>query len=296
MDARLRLTFNVDVNFLDSQEVLSIPVKSRDAAVLLWLKVGCWSRRKNTDGHVSGAELKEMEANPNLVRLLIRSTLWELDPATPPDAVERLNTATRRYSGALVPSIIVANWPKWQITSDDIERIRKADRKRQQRARNAVKTAATSTGADTSRRDTGVTANNGHGVTSADQLIVSRRDMDARHAVTLSSSNREYSGKELTQEPQAVDTAPLPCFPDHCQKHRHDPDPPSCGGCRRTREENQHDADATAHLEVVAAANVRQREMRRRRDCWDCDDEGWLFGEDGLVIDPACRCTHPGVP
>lgn len=294
MDARQRMTFNVDVNFLDSQEVLSIPAKSRHAAILLWLKVGCWSRRKNTDGHVSGDELRELEANPNLVRLLIRSTLWKLDPATPPDAVNRLQDATRRFAGVLVPSIIVANWQKWQITSGDIERTRAGDRKRQRRARNAAKTTVTGTDADASRRDNGVTANNGHGVTPTDQLTTSQRDTDARHGVTLSSSNREYSGKELTQVPQAVADA-LP-FLDHCSEHRYTEHPPKCGACRETREQNERVANDRANVEAVKAVDARLRSKQRRADCWDCDDEGWMYGDDGLVMDPACRCTHPEVP
>lgn len=298
MDARQRMTFNVDVNFLDSPEVLSIPAKSRDAAVLLWLRVGCWSRRKNTDGHVSSDELRDLKARPNLVRLLIRSTLWQYDPAVPEDVRSDFELISKRFPQRFAPSIIVSNWSKWQMTADDIERIRKGDRTRKQRARDAAKAAATGADGEPSRRDTTV-ADNGH------NGHVTRDIDDPANLVTagLASTSRRDSKKVVTEGSSvrssgAVGSVPdaAPSFLDHCDEHRHDPDPPKCPKCRRTREQNTAAAERAAAVEAVKLVDARLRENARRAACLDCDEHGWLYGDDQLVLDPACRCTHPDIP
>ncbi|WP_018599659.1 hypothetical protein [Mycobacterium sp. 155] len=96
--------------------------------------------------------------------------------------------------------------------------------------------------------------------------------------------------------------------PLECQTHRRwaiDRKRPSCHTCGNVRRANQaaHDEWRMRQLRSqfgadVAAEAARDREHRaaelqRRRDCPDCDDAGWLLGDDGLPTDDAIRCTHP---
>ncbi|TDH44773.1 hypothetical protein E2F47_27800 [Mycobacterium eburneum] len=54
-----------------------------------------------------------------------------------------------------------------------------------------------------------------------------------------------------------------------------------------------------ADIVNIAKRIAGQRQSTRRADivaaCRDCDECGWLLGPDRAVIDPAQRCTHPGV-
>lgn len=278
--------FNVDLGFSDSKEVMSIPARYRAAAVGVWTLCGSWAAFKMTDGHVPPDVLKANGCTPTLRRWLITSTLW-----APADD----------------GGIWFTNWPKWQRTRAEIEEYRRAERDRKRRSRGGH--------ADGTR-----TPRNGHAPDHADAADAPRNDdyapmtgenhslsgwTSAGLAQPVRPEPRNLSPKPFSQElskglslvPQAVADATLQCFPDHCSKHRHDPDPPPCGACRQVREQNRAAAERRAAVEAVKAVDAKARERQRRADCWDCDDYGQieLYGDDGESIGVR-NCHHPDVP
>lgn len=109
--------FFVDDAFHDSKEVMSIPARSRNAAIGLWTRCGAWSAANLTDGLIPADVLRAHAGRSAhaLVEHLVESTLWE-----------------REEGGA----VRFRNWSKWQRTARQVRvyREKQAEKKRQQRA------------------------------------------------------------------------------------------------------------------------------------------------------------------
>ena len=249
--------FNVDLGFSDSKEVDSIPPRLRLAAVGAWTLCGCWSASKRTDGYVPPATLKRLGVTSKVVDALVASTLWE--PAED-------------------GGIRFTRWAKWQRTKDEIDAFNQSEAKRKKAARDAAKEAA-----------------------SSDDIEASGRTSDGRsHDVRPDVADPELRVSSsllgLSRELSAVgsgDSPPPPIsFPDHCSKHRRNPEPPSCNDCRRTREQNH----AAADIAVANQVDRAQRDAQRRADCWHCDPNGLRYSDPDDADSPLIRCEHPDVP
>ena len=114
--------FFVDDAFDTSKEVMSIPARSRNAAVGLWVRCGAWSAANLTDGLVPADVVRSYagRATTSLVGHLVESTLWEHGDGE---------------------SVQFRNWAKWQRTAVQVReyRERQAEKKRQLRAQSATK-------------------------------------------------------------------------------------------------------------------------------------------------------------
>lgn len=101
--------FRVDDQFYGSKEVMAIPSDQRSAAVGLWCLAGAWSAAHLTDGHIPEYMLETFGGSPDLALLLVRpARLW-----------------TRKRDG-----YVFRNWEKWQITRQEVEKTRQAERDR----------------------------------------------------------------------------------------------------------------------------------------------------------------------
>lgn len=89
-----------------------------------------------------------------------------------------------------------------------------------------------------------------------------------------------------TTPPAQPSIEPPPRF---CPKHMPDGTDAKCGACRGHRQRRERwDAEHEAF-----EAEQRMAEARRRRDCPDCDESGWLLDEPGgAIVEPAIRCDH----
>lgn len=77
-------------------------------------------------------------------------------------------------------------------------------------------------------------------------------------------------------------------FGPRCRLHVNHPDPPNCRGCRTARE-----TAAAAKLDAeVRRATEHVQTQTAIEQCSDCDEYGWLLGDDRRVVDPARRCAH----
>lgn len=110
------------------------------------------------------------------------------------------------------------------------------------------------------------------GATNDSSTLDPRSDNDSSTLDRRDSST--LAGRQFNVEPQTIRTttrtregATTPqSFPDHCQKHRHDPNPKPCRDCQHQREANetQRAADeAQREAERVAARKQRQLDSRR---------------------------------
>lgn len=253
-----RPRFQVDSGFNDSKELLSIPSRQRLAARGAWEAAGCWSCDKLTDGLVPVYILRSLGVTPKLAELLIASTLW-----IPVDDPTVGASSRDRWTVATGPLTVIQfdNWERWQMTRERWERQVGADaqrarayrqRRKQEQPENVTRDAdVTDRDADDDR-----------------QSSVTRDDHVQRHAVEISRDKRELS-RELTAVGSADSPPPLE-FPDHCSKHRHEPEPPRCNDCRRVREQN------AANARIVDAADALRRNdlMRSRAACETCEGHG----------------------
>ena len=253
-----RPRFQVDSGFNDSKELLSIPSRQRLAARGAWEAAGCWSCDKLTDGAVPVYILRSLGVTPKLAELLIASTLWIPvdDPTVAASSRDRWTVAT----GPLT-AIQFDNWERWQMTREKWERQVSSDAQRARAYRQRRKQEQP----ENVTRDADVTECDGD---DDRQSSVTRDVTGQRHAVEISRDKRELS-RELTAVGSADSPPPLE-FPDHCSKHRHDPEPPRCNDCRRVREQNHH-VDA---IEAETAAAQRATERDRQRNCPTCEGHG----------------------
>jgi hypothetical protein len=194
--------FNVDLDFADSKEVMSIPRRHRLAAVGLWTLCGTWSAKKLQDGYVSAEVLKMYGATRPVVESLIASTLWK-----PADA------------GA----VWFTNWPRWQRTRDEVASYRQSEAARKKAARDAAKNTATSGEGETSAR------------TSAGRPQDVRAEAGDPSTKTENRELREVKlGGEVTSVGAGVDEPP----PRTCPRHPDGTEIP-CGACANAR--RKHD-------------------------------------------------------
>lgn len=101
--------FRVDDQFYGSKEVMAIPAEHRAAAVGMWTLAGAWSSAHLTDGFVPTYMLETFGGTAELAALLVRpARLW-----------------TRKRDG-----FVFRNWEKWQITRQEVEKTRQAERDR----------------------------------------------------------------------------------------------------------------------------------------------------------------------
>ncbi|WP_292975000.1 hypothetical protein [Mycobacterium sp.] len=114
--------FNVDLDFYDSPEVMSIPRKIRAAAIGVWTLAGSYSAKKLTDGYVPADKLRELGCTPT-----VRAALM----ATRPEPLW--------VDGDHVGDIRFTRWTKWQRTSGEVKAYREAEAERKRKAREAAK-------------------------------------------------------------------------------------------------------------------------------------------------------------
>lgn len=273
--------FTVDLGFSDSKEVLSIPRRQRAAAIGVWTLCGSWSANKLLDGFVPMEVVRDNGGTPAIVAALYASTLWE--PAAGRDGIQ------------------FTNWPRWQRTRAEVDAYRKAERDRKAESRGGRATTARrprdgqmafdDDDTQAARAAVEHLLNSGNSEMSARTETGPGNGVRSEHREPKTENREEILSRELTAVGSADSPPPLQ-FPDHCSKHRNDPEPPRCNDCRRVREQNHH-ADA---IEAESAAAHRNREVQRRNDCWDCDPNGLRYSDPNDYDSPLVRCEHPDVP
>lgn len=285
--------FVVDPGFNHSKELLSIPRRYRLAARGAWEAAGCWATDKLTDGWVPVTALRELLVTPLLTHYLVQSTLWIPAVDNGADAVTwQLCEAAEGRPAIGQPMAVSAiqfdNWAKWQRTKQQWEQGAKANAARQARFRNRM-----------SAQDDP----NSNGVRNAllepDEQEPGKLTGEERNALRNRIGEERREGYQLGGDSPVGSTPaepPLPAFPDHCAAHRHNPEPPPCHACKRTREANAEHHTQAQNLATLAAANTRQRNLQRLAVCTQCDSAGWLLDIWGDVVEPATKCQHPGVP
>lgn len=105
--------FKVDDGLHSSRKFLSIPKRSRFAAVGLWTIAGSWCADELTDGHVPDYMLEAWGAPPSAPQSLVDAGLWE-----------------RESSGYLF-----CNWLEYQPRKADVDAERDASRERMRELR-----------------------------------------------------------------------------------------------------------------------------------------------------------------
>jgi len=167
-----------------------------------------------------------------------------------PEQDVELLTRRRRYEAvvkALVDSGLwtavaggyqVTRWSDWQEHLDALTRKRAADRERQRRRRAAARAATSGyTQPSTLSRDTSRDVAAGEGEEEKEQLHLGGK-------VTVPGSRDEP--------------------PRRCKKHLHDPDPPSCGGCKEARLAHEQWQQQRARQRVDAERRSRDAPMCHR--------------------------------
>ncbi len=111
--------FKVDDGFHSSRKVLSIPRRTRLAAIGAWALAGAWCADELTDGHVPDYMISEWGFPKSVVDALVDSGLWE------------------RERGGLA----FRNWAEYQPSKADVdaERAASRDRMRELRAKRKQK-------------------------------------------------------------------------------------------------------------------------------------------------------------
>lgn len=105
--------FKVDDGFHSSRKVLSIPRRTRLAAIGAWSIAGSWCADELTDGHVPEYMLSEWGFPASVVSALVDSGLWE------------------RERGGLA----FRNWAEYQPSKADVDAERTASRERMRELR-----------------------------------------------------------------------------------------------------------------------------------------------------------------
>lgn len=113
--------FVVDDGFHSHAKVRSIPRGTRAAAIGLWMLAGTWAADKLTDGYVPDYMVDELDGSSELAAVLVAAKLWRV-----------------RRGG-----FVFVNWSKYQLTREQVEARRQAerDRKAAYRDRNRIKPA-----------------------------------------------------------------------------------------------------------------------------------------------------------
>lgn len=115
--------FKVDDKFHASEEVMSIPLLQRAAAIGLWTLSGAWSSDHLKNGYVPATHLETWGGTVEMAEALVTAKLWT-------------RVGKRGYQ--------FRNWAKWQITREQVEsnRERERDKKAEWRAAKAAKAGA----------------------------------------------------------------------------------------------------------------------------------------------------------
>lgn len=115
--------FKVDDKFHASEEVMSIPLAQRAAAIGLWTLAGAWSSDHLKNGYVPTTHLETWGGTVEMAVVLVTAKLW-----------------TRSGKSGFQ----FRNWEKWQITREQVEanRERERDKKAGWRAAKAAKSGA----------------------------------------------------------------------------------------------------------------------------------------------------------
>jgi hypothetical protein len=115
--------FKVDDKFHSSEEVMSIPLAERAAAIGLWTLAGAWSADQLKDGYVPVTHLETWGGTIEIATSLVRAKLWT-------------RVGSRGFQ--------FRNWDKWQTTRADVDERQSGwrEKKAAERARKAVKTGA----------------------------------------------------------------------------------------------------------------------------------------------------------
>ncbi|MFC5993529.1 hypothetical protein ACFQE5_04775 [Pseudonocardia hispaniensis] len=270
--------FKVDDSFYDHPKMFDAP----DAAVALWTRAGSWSARNLQDGFVPAGMPQRLCDDPEkAIEELINRGVW------------------RRTRGGYQ----FHDWLHYNPSKDKVlaDRAKDAEKKRQARAALAQKRRSTrprgtppglpkdsrqdSPGESPSTRP-GVlpssgppagrpgsaAAGSGPAELTAEQLETNQRGLQKVRAQLARAA-----GPPPGAAPAAGD-APPRC-PDHADLQPADP-VPRCRDC--------------AELRRAWSARASQRnraELRRRRACPACDDDGWALDPDGTPSPQ--RCPHP---
>lgn len=123
--------FNVDLEFYDSDEVLSIPRKIRASAVGVWTLAGSYSAKKLSDGLVSAEVLKQLGCTP-----AIRAALMATAKAD--------GTPSPLWIDAGDGAIRFDKWSKWQRTQAEVTAYRDRDAARKRDSRKGTADPSTS--------------------------------------------------------------------------------------------------------------------------------------------------------
>jgi hypothetical protein len=115
--------FKVDDKFHSSEEVMSIPMSERAAAIGLWTLAGAWSADQLKDGYVPVTHLETWGGTIEIATSLVRAKLWT-------------RVGSRGFQ--------FRNWDKWQTTRADVDERQSGwrEKKAAERARKAVKAGA----------------------------------------------------------------------------------------------------------------------------------------------------------
>jgi hypothetical protein len=273
MEADCLMTwFKVDDGFWRSTKVRKIGSKYRLAACGLWTLAGDWSADNLTDGFVPWEVLEEWgDTDHAYGDRLIAVGLWE--------AAEHEDETGIQFH----------DWADWQPTREKVLERRKTDAARRAKWRADQKAATQQDSQRESRRDT--EDDSQRESWQASQMPDPTRPDPTRPDPSLRGG---YVGGDRSEtDARANSTPPPPGNRPRCQQHRHladdDPGPP-CIPCRDVRLAAE---SAPSQHEIAIR---RQAEARAARDaCADCDDGGWLFGDDGTPIEPLTRCDHRSV-
>lgn len=273
--------FHVDAHFPNSKEMLTMARRHRLPATGAFTAAGCWSCDKLTDGWVPVRALVELLVTPLLTDLLIASTLW-----IPADDDARGSVAWATQVGP-VSAVQFENWERWQITKSKWAKGNRSNAERQASFRDRR-----------SKEFDEMKSRLDNALLKSDGVSGNTHSGNASNALpTSAGEERKGSSSYLGGEGPVGSDPPTPLqeFPDHCPNHQHNPDPPACHPCRKTREANQTRTDAAADAQAHAAADERTQRTARIVRCKLCGPTGWLLDVWGDEADPAIRCQHPGV-
>lgn len=102
------------------------------------------------------------------------------------------------------------------------------------------------------------------------------------------SSSILQGGHQSSEGHQGAERDPNTPPTNRCPRHIHHADPPSCRACGDARLAREAWDAEQQRIE----RDQRRTNERRLRDCPECDEAGWVLGEDGKPVDPALRCDH----
>lgn len=105
--------FKVDDGLHSSRKFLSIPKRSRFAAVGLWTVAGSWCADELTDGHVPDYMIEVWGPPPSAIESLVNAGLWERESA----------------------GYLFCNWLEYQPSKRDVDADRAASRERMRELR-----------------------------------------------------------------------------------------------------------------------------------------------------------------